>query len=70
MTITEMITRLENIELDGKGSLKIVVNGKEVISIMLQTTSDGFGEYLEIVSYSLLTTISYLHPPGYYTHCF
>ena len=49
MTVTEMITRLENIELDGKGSLKIVVNGKEVISIMLQTTSDGFGEYVELI---------------------
>lgn len=50
MTVTELITRLENIELDGKGSLKIVVNGKEAISIMLQTTSDGFGEYVEMIS--------------------
>ena len=50
MTVTELITRLENIKLDGKGSLKIVANGREVVSIMLQTTSDGFGEYVEMIS--------------------
>lgn len=50
MTVTELISKLEIIELDGKGTLKIVVNGKEAISIMLQTTADGFGEYVEIVS--------------------
>lgn len=50
MTVTELITRLKQIESEGKGSLKIVANGREVVSVMLQTTSDGFGEYVEVIS--------------------
>ena len=38
MTVTELISKLELIELDGKGTLKIAINGSTISTVMITTT--------------------------------